>query len=84
MIALCERWVDQLRTTENSMTRSLGEEPPLSQSASDIQRVLTQVTQARVVAGKLALRLALLAKQAEKDAILSEITDLQDKFDALP
>lgn len=84
MIALCERWVDQLRTTENSITRSLGEEPPLSQNASDIQRVLTQVTQARVVAEKLALRLALLAKQAEKDAILSEITDLQDKFDALP
>lgn len=84
MIAACERWVDQLRTTESAVTRALNEEPQGSQNLNDIERVLTQVTQARVAAEKVALRLTLAAKQAEKDAILSEINDLQDKFDALP
>ena len=83
MIAACERWVDQLRVTEQSVLRAIGELPALSPDLNDAQRVLTQVEQARVAAEKLALRLNLDARQQEKTALQSEIDDLQSRLAAL-
>lgn len=84
MIDICERWMDQLATVEQSVGRSLAELPPLSPDASDVQRVLVQVEKARVLAEKLALRLNIDARQSEKSALQSEIDDLQSRLTALP
>jgi transcriptional regulator GlxA family with amidase domain len=84
MIATVERWVDQLRTVENSIGRLIAELSVASPDLDDVQRVLTQSTQARVSAEKLALRLTISARQSERSVLQAEIDDLQSKLSTLP